>query len=167
LLDPNDPADANILREMIVQGTEMSRLIAAQRMLETKDNRLAESAVTRGLSSENESARAFALKIAVGYAPLRPELARHLSSPDKAVEIAALSAIAFLHQKERFTEVARYIDTRYREVSAVAARTLVELDPYAAGPALEEGLASKSSYVRIHSAAMLVAVARRVQPIQR
>jgi HEAT repeat protein len=166
LLDPADPRDAAVLQDMIANGDEMSQLIAAQRLLGTKLTALAEATVGRGIESGNQVVRALAVKIASGFPALRPELARHLSSPDPEVKISALSMIADLHEKERFSEVAPYVASEDRAVSAAAARTIAALDPDAAERVFEEGLTSKTSYVRIHSAAMLLAIAARAQPKQ-
>jgi len=164
LFDPGDPRDMALLQEMLANGDDISQLVAAQRLLGTKITDRAENVVARALGSEREAARTLALKIASARPALQPELARRLSSPDPAVQIAALSAIAGLHQKERFVEVTPYLASEARAVSAAAARTLVALDPNAAKPGLEEGLASTSSHVRIHSAAMLLAAGVRAQP---
>jgi HEAT repeat protein len=166
LLDPADPRDAAVLQDMITNGDEMSQLIAAQRLLGTKLTERAEAAVGRAIESGNQAVRALAVKIASGYPALRPELARHLSSPDPEVKISALSVIADLHEKERFGEAAPYLASVDRAVSAAAARTIAALDPNAAERVFEEGLTSKTSYVRIHSAAMLLAIAARAQPKQ-
>jgi HEAT repeat protein len=164
LLDPGDPRDVAVLQAMIADGDEMSQLVAARRLLGTNGSGPAEQVVAKSLGSGNEAVRALAIETASSRQELRPVVARWLSSPDPAVQVAALSAIADLHQGERFAEVALYLPSDVRPVSAAAARALVALDPGAAKAALEAGLTSPRSHVRIHSAAMLLALAAHGQP---
>lgn len=163
LLDPDDPRDMSVLQEMITAGDDMSQLIAAHRLLGTKASDRARFVVERALSSDSDAVRHLALKVVSEYPALRPALANQLASPDPEVQIAALSAITDLHQKDRLNEVAPYLASKVRAVSAAAARTLVALDLNAARDILEQGLNSKSNFVRIHSAAMLLAIAARSQ----
>jgi HEAT repeat protein len=153
-----------VLQAMIADGDEMSRLVAARRLLETAGDGPAGQVVARSLGSGSGAVRALAVETARSRPALQPQLAKRLSSPDPAVQVAALSAIADLHQEERFAEVMPYLESSDRSVSAAAARTLVALDPRAAKAQLEAGLASSRSCVRIHSAAILPALAAHGQP---
>ncbi len=163
LLDPRDPRDMAVLREMITAGDDMAKLAAAQRLLGTKLTTEAERTVANGIGSTSGPVRDLAVQIASAYEPLRPELAKALSSQDPTVQIAALAAIAGLHDKGRIHEVAPYLSSESSVVSAAAARTLHALDPDVARPILERGLTSTNSHVRIHSAAMLLAAGARAQ----
>jgi len=156
LLDPNDKRDKATLDEMITHSDELSRLIAAQRLLQTGTT--AKSVVAEGLRSDNEAGRRLALKIALTSPSLRSTLAGSLGSADPAVEVAALSAMADLHETGLFRNVAADLESTVPRVSAEAARALVALDPVAARAVLEAGLGSQKGYVRINSAAMLLAI---------
>jgi HEAT repeat protein len=160
LFDPSDRRDAAELQEMLANGDAVSKVIAAGRLLSTGSD-AAKQAVARALDSDDQNARSLALQIASGYPELRPELAKRLASADPLVQVAALSAIADLRKTDRLNDVAAYLTSGSPDVSAAAARTLVALDPNAAKPLLRAGLASKITYVRIHSAAMLIAADMR------
>lgn len=159
LLDPGDPRDASVLRDMIDGDDEMGRLIAAQRLLTSQASDRARKVVVRALASPSEQVRELAIRIASGQTTLRPELAAMVASPNPDVQIAAMSAISDLNQQYRFSEVAPYLASGVRAVSAAAARTLAMLDPDAARPLFVDGMNSEISHVRIHSAAMLLATA--------
>lgn len=157
LLDPGNPRDASVLRDMIDGDDETARLIAAQRLLTSQASDRARKAVVQALASPSEQVRKMAIRIASGQTTLRPELAAMVASPNPDVQIAAMSAISDLNQQYRFSEVAPYLASGVRAVSAAAARTLAMLDPDAARPLFVEGMNSEIGYVRIHSAGMLLA----------
>jgi len=161
LLDPNDPKDRSVLQEIITKGDDTSQVVAAQRLLQSGVSASAEAAIARALTSQSDEVRHLALKVAAVQPALRPALAEQLASADPAVQIAAMSAISDLRQRDRFIAVAPYVASKVRGVSAAAARTLALLDPTAAEQVFQEGLTSNSAHVRIHSAAMLLAVAAR------
>ncbi|HEX3743724.1 MAG TPA: HEAT repeat domain-containing protein [Bryobacteraceae bacterium] len=156
LFDPADKRDAAELQEMLTNGDAVSKVIAAGRLMSTGSNAAAQ-ALARALDSDNQGARGLALQLASGYPELRPEVAKRLASTDPAVQVAALSAIADLRRTDEFNDLAKYLTSRSPDVSASAARTLVALDPKAAKPVLRAGQTSKINYVRIYSAAMLIA----------
>ena len=160
LLDPDDPHDASVLLETMASGDETSRLIAAKRLLGTKFSGRAEPIIAKALASNSQAVRQLAVTIASGQPGLQSALASQLNSSDPAVQVAALSAIAHLRLAHRFAEVAPYLESRVQSVSAAAARTLTALDPVATRRVFAEGLNSKSTYVQIQSAAMLLAIAR-------
>jgi HEAT repeat protein len=163
LFDPNDPRDRSALHKMAEGSDEMAQLAAARVLLRAGSSSEAELIVGRALSSQDGPSRQQAITIAAAHAELRTELARHLSSPDPLVQAAALSAIAELGDRGRFAEVATYLESGDRGVSEAAAKALAALDPAAAKPVLEQGLDSQTSHARVHSAAMLLAIAARGQ----
>jgi len=173
LLDPKDPRDKTVLQELMTTGEERSRVLAAEHLLGTTSAGPAESVIKRALTSPDWTMRVFALEVASRHHQLRPELANRLSDSDPRVQAAALSAIAELHQKDRFKDVTSYLTNEEApSVSLAAARTLVALDPAAAKGVFEKVLKSRAeealsiwtSYIRIHSAAMLLAIEARSQP---
>ncbi len=159
LLDPGDARDASVLRNMIDGDDETGRLVAAERLLTSQYADRARKAVVQALASTSQQVRELAIRLASGQMALRPELAAMVASPNPEVQIAAMSAIAELNQQYRFSEVAPYLGSDVRAVSAAASRALAALDPDAARPLFVEGMNSGISHVRIHSAAMLLATA--------
>jgi len=158
LLDPNDPQDLRRLREAMANGDEGTRLIAAERLLGTSHSDAAEPVIAAALGSNSMTGRQLAVKIASGQPALRYALAAQLGSSDPEVQMAALVAITDLREASRFREVAPYLDSERRDVSAAAARSLAALDPGAAKRVLADGLDSKNEHARIHSAAMLLSI---------
>jgi hypothetical protein len=61
-----------------------------------------------------------------------------------------------LHQTAKFRDVERYFTGKDRNLSLLAAKVLLDLNPKMAHSLFQDQLESKSGYVRLYSAAMLL-----------
>lgn len=161
MLDPSDPQDLAALKKMLADCRQMDGLIAAETLDKAGLSELSKDAISCGLSSANEQVKQFAAALASQDPKLWPIVASKATDSDQAVQIAALTAIGKLGQKEKFNEVARYLESNDRNVSLAAAKALASLNPIEAQQVFQRALTSKIAYVRIYSAAMLLMLERR------
>ncbi len=157
LLDPSDARDLLLLSEMLGDQDEVSRLVAAGRLLNVvRLSGEARAVIAGGLGSKSGVARGVALNLASKNEPLKATLAGFIGSGDILVREAAIAAAGNLRQREQFARIASYLQDPAPPVSLAAAKALAAIDAQAARPILTHGLTSDVSYVRIHSAALLL-----------
>ena len=163
LLDPTDPQDMKMPKEMLTDCHQIGGLIAAQKLLGAGFHELSENAITCGLSSPDEQVRHMAMDLAAQDSELWPTLASKVGDSDPAMQVAALTAIRNLGQKEKFNDVEPNLESQTRAVSLAAAKALAALNPTEAQRVFEQALTSRVSFVRIYSAAMLLTIEHRSQ----
>ena len=156
LLSPGEPRDMAVLASMLRDNDESVRLIAAGRLLSTSLADRAHTVVIDGLQSESGTVRALALQIASGSPSMEEALSGLVASSDPIVQEAAIAAAGELRQRDQFSRLEPYLQSRVPAVAMAAAKALLLIDAAAARPILMRGLNSDLSYVRIDCAAVLL-----------
>jgi len=156
LLSPGEPRGMAVLASMLSDYDESVRLIAAGRLLSTSLADLAHTVVIDGLQSESGTVRALALQIASGSPSMEEALSGLVASSDPIVQEAAIAAAGELRQRDQFSRLEPYLQSRVPAVAMAAAKALLLIDAAAARPILMRGLNSDLSYVRIDCAAVLL-----------
>jgi len=156
MLNPQDPADRSRLYAMLSDINEMSALLAADRLYNAGFNHGVVDTIRRELNSNNEQVRHYAIRAASKIPALLPVLATRSDDADLVMKSAALNAIMKLHQTAKFHDVEKYFTGKDRNLSLLAAKVLVDLNPKMAHSLFQDQLESKSGYVRLYSAAMLL-----------
>ena len=161
LLDPGVSRDLAVLAEMLSDQDEVTRLVAASRVLDVaRFSGEARAVIAQGLGSKSDVARDLALHLATGSPSLQAALAEFIGSNDILVREAAITAAGKLRQREKFARLEPYLRDTVPLVSLAAAKALASIDPSAARPILLRGLSSDLGYVRIHCAALLLRIDR-------
>ncbi|MBV9768976.1 MAG: HEAT repeat domain-containing protein [Bryobacterales bacterium] len=160
MLQPTDPQDLNTLKGALARCNDPVAMIAAEKLLHTRFREAAQNAVLCGISSTDPQARGLAVDLASRDSTLWPSLASKVNDSDLAVQVAALTAIEHLDQKERFNDVERCIESGNWQVAVGAAKVLAALDPSEARIVYERELHSGRDSIKILSAAMLLKLSR-------
>lgn len=156
LLDPRNPRDLKSLRSFLDGPDEMSALIAARRLMGSVPRGEIEAVVSRGLNSNAEHVRRYALNLASESPGLAGELISRIRDSDPLVRVVAIRAVAVRRKLDRLQEVEASVADASPDVSLAAAEALLSLDAARASKFFEKNLSSDLSRIRVVSAAMLL-----------
>jgi HEAT repeat protein len=158
LLDASDPRDRTALRGVLLSRDATSRLVAAEKLLNSQYASDAQTAIKQYLNSPVDQESALAIAIAEKHPELWPDLATHLNANSARLRVAALHAIAILPQTQLLEAVKENFEDSDANVSFAAAKALVALDAAAARSVFQKDLNATIPHVRIYSAGMLLAM---------